>query len=209
VRNEFRLKRPLLRDAGFGLVGAIVGGVITGVLYTPAYGVLGALVFGVVFSMVWRFTRPAEPQHAINPISVLRSDRAAVVYAWLLGAGVGAAFGGFVGFSGTDFSRQLVFDLTPAQQGFLGAAVGTILGGAGLGLMVQATSAWGHFVTARVWLALKGYTPRRLIAFLDDAHRLGVLRVAGAHYQFRHALLQDHLASSVRDLVPENRTSRF
>jgi len=30
-------------------------------------------------------------------------------------------------------------------------------------------------------------------AFLDDACRQGVLRRAGAVYQFRHARLQDHL----------------
>jgi hypothetical protein len=32
--------------------------------------------------------------------------------------------------------------------------------------------------------------------FLDDAHRVGLLRTAGAVYQFRHAELQDHLAKS-------------
>jgi hypothetical protein len=29
---------------------------------------------------------------------------------------------------------------------------------------------------------------------LDDAHRLGLLRVVGQAYQFRHADFQDHLA---------------
>jgi hypothetical protein len=32
------------------------------------------------------------------------------------------------------------------------------------------------------------------MTFLGDAHRRGVLRQAGAVYQFRHARLQDHLA---------------
>jgi hypothetical protein len=32
------------------------------------------------------------------------------------------------------------------------------------------------------------------MTFLDDAHRLGLLRVVGPAYQFRHAELQDHLA---------------
>ncbi|MEV0592861.1 hypothetical protein [Nonomuraea cavernae] len=30
--------------------------------------------------------------------------------------------------------------------------------------------------------------------FLDDAHRVGLLREVGAVYQFRHAKLQDRLA---------------
>lgn len=33
------------------------------------------------------------------------------------------------------------------------------------------------------------------MAFLEDAHRLGLLRVVGSAYQFRHAELQDHLAT--------------
>jgi hypothetical protein len=31
--------------------------------------------------------------------------------------------------------------------------------------------------------------------FLDDAHRLGLLRTVGPIYQFRHADLHDHLAA--------------
>ncbi|MFI6358668.1 hypothetical protein ACIBJF_40075 [Streptomyces sp. NPDC050743] len=34
------------------------------------------------------------------------------------------------------------------------------------------------------------------MAFLDDAHRRGVLRQAGAVYQFRHARLQEQLATT-------------
>ena len=30
--------------------------------------------------------------------------------------------------------------------------------------------------------------------FLEDAHRLGILRQVGAVYRFRHARLQEHLA---------------
>jgi hypothetical protein len=33
------------------------------------------------------------------------------------------------------------------------------------------------------------------MAFLDDAYRRGVLRQTGSAYQFRHARLQEHLAS--------------
>jgi hypothetical protein len=45
-------------------------------------------------------------------------------------------------------------------------------------------------------LALAGALPRRLMPFLDDAHRLGLLRIVGPIYQFRHAELQDHLAAA-------------
>ena len=43
--------------------------------------------------------------------------------------------------------------------------------------------------------ARKGRLPYNLVSFLDDAHRLGLLRAIGPIYQFRHAELHDHLAS--------------
>lgn len=43
-------------------------------------------------------------------------------------------------------------------------------------------------------LAQTDQQPRKLMYFLDDAHRLGLLRTVGPIYQFRHAELQDHLA---------------
>jgi hypothetical protein len=46
----------------------------------------------------------------------------------------------------------------------------------------------------RLWHAHCGRLPLRLMRFLDDAHRRGVLRQVGAVYQFRHARLQDRLA---------------
>ncbi len=36
--------------------------------------------------------------------------------------------------------------------------------------------------------------PWRLMTFLDDAHRRGVLRQSGAYYEFRHVRLLAHLA---------------
>lgn len=55
-------------------------------------------------------------------------------------------------------------------------------------------SVWGRWVQTRLWLARSGSLPWRLIDFLDDAHRRGLLRVVGGVYQFRHRLLHYHLA---------------
>jgi hypothetical protein len=54
--------------------------------------------------------------------------------------------------------------------------------------------AWPAFLVASGWLAVRRCFPWRLMAFLEDAYRLGLLRVVGSAYQFRHAELQDHLA---------------
>ncbi|MEV4313213.1 BTAD domain-containing putative transcriptional regulator [Actinocrispum sp. NPDC049592] len=73
-----------------------------------------------------------------------------------------------------------------------------VLVGALFGLAVAVTfglsRAWGAFVAHRAWLAVTGRMPVRLMRFLDDAHRRGVLRQVGALYQFRHARLQDRLS---------------
>jgi hypothetical protein len=42
--------------------------------------------------------------------------------------------------------------------------------------------------------------PVRFMELFEDARRRGVLREAGPVYQFRYALLQDHLARQARTL---------
>jgi hypothetical protein len=183
----------LIRDVGFGVVGALVGGLIVGLLFDLAYGIAIGLFFGLIFGLVRRFTEPTEPKEPVSPINVLRSDRSTVLYALLLGGFAGALVGAFMGGVIGASDRGLIFELTPGQQGLLGAAVGLLVGAGGLGMMVHATSAWGQFVMARIWLRYKGQTPLRLVTFLRDAHKLGVLRQVGPTYQFRHALLQERL----------------
>ncbi|WP_328425333.1 NACHT domain-containing protein [Streptomyces sp. NBC_00443] len=63
-----------------------------------------------------------------------------------------------------------------------------------LALLGVAGSAWWGFTATRVALALTGRLPWGFAAFLEDAHRRGVLRQAGGVYEFRHARLQDRLA---------------
>lgn len=53
---------------------------------------------------------------------------------------------------------------------------------------------WGLWLQARITLTVGNALPWRLVEFLDDAHRRGVLRRTAKGYQFRHALLQDYLA---------------
>jgi hypothetical protein len=75
-------------------------------------------------------------------------------------------------------------------------AIGGLSGGLSYAF---AFTAWGQWVVlSRVWLPLTGRLPWAMTAFLDDAYRRGVLRQAGAVYQFRHARLQDHLSRGLR-----------
>lgn len=56
-------------------------------------------------------------------------------------------------------------------------------------------AAWPTYGIARTWLALRHRLPWSLMDFLVDAHTRGVLRQAGAVYQFRHIELQHRFAT--------------
>lgn len=105
-----------------------------------------------------------------------------------------------------------------ACGGVLGAAEErldvTVLGAVffgGLGLargLVPENDSWlAHRITFR-YLAVRGDFPKKLMNFLDDAHRIGLLRAFGPVYQFRHAEFQDHLLRSRRDFPPPPYTLR-
>ncbi len=56
-------------------------------------------------------------------------------------------------------------------------------------------TAWPSYMLTAGWLAFHHHLPWSLMSFLSDAHRRGVLRQAGAVYQFRHIELQHRLAN--------------
>ena len=88
-----------------------------------------------------------------------------------------------------------------------GLGAGFVVGFAfGFGLSVRRT-AWPSYMLARGWLAWHGNLPWPLMSFLTDAHQRGILRQAGAVYQFRHIELQHRLAK--RDASGENVNPRL
>jgi hypothetical protein len=64
--------------------------------------------------------------------------------------------------------------------------------------------AWLAYALAIRRLSREGKLPRDLMYFLDDCHRLGLLRAVGPIYQFRHAALRERLAEKYqrRPLTP-------
>ncbi|MEV4252786.1 hypothetical protein AB0J52_06405 [Spirillospora sp. NPDC049652] len=69
-------------------------------------------------------------------------------------------------------------------------------GGLASGLTLSDHRAWPAYLIATWQLARTGLLPRRLMPFLDDCHRIGLLRAVGPVYQFRHADLHDYLATA-------------
>ena len=129
-------------------------------------GALGGLAAGLEGA-------PVDLKKAVGPQAVLARDRGTF---WLVGMLGALAFG-------------------------LGAAVGVrpsvgLAGGLTVGLAAACVQAsWGAFVITKFWLAMRRQIAWPLMGFLDDAHRRGVLRQAGAIYQFRHTEMQHHLAN--------------
>jgi hypothetical protein len=158
----------------FGLVAGLAGGLVGGFAF--------ALVFGLVFGLVeWAKTPLTNDRPQTPAVTFHRDLQLVYFYSLVFGLAFGLVFG-------------LVFGL-----GFLSALKLVVVFGLGFVFGLAAGFIFGlrqssgqHLVTVAV-LSAQQHVPLRLLAFLDDAHRLGILREAGPVYQFRHAKLQDHL----------------
>ncbi|WP_345363609.1 NACHT domain-containing protein [Actinoallomurus liliacearum] len=81
----------------------------------------------------------------------------------------------------------------------LGAAVYPgIVAGLGFGGTILLGSNWGSYMVSHGWYGLTRRLPWRLWTFVEDAHRLGVLRMGGSAYRFRHVRLMEQLSGATR-----------
>ncbi|MEV7192218.1 NACHT domain-containing protein [Streptomyces sp. NPDC093510] len=144
-------------------------------------GVLIALIGGPASGLYRALSTPSDLIRAANPQVTLRTDRMAS----LSRSGVVAVTtGGVCAVLAWVFASQGGLDHVAAQMWVP------------MGTAALALTAWGQLAVARVWLALTGRLPWRIMTFLDEAHRRGVLRQSGAHYEFRHLRMQQRLASA-------------
>jgi hypothetical protein len=150
-----------------------------------AGGVLVGIVDGCVCGVYRALSVPSDVMRAAGPGSSLRTDRTASF-----------TRGGMVALLVAAVCVPVV--TLPGDWGGL-VHIGTQLW-LPLGSAALALSAWGRFTVARAWLAAKGRMPWRLMTFLEDADRRGVLRQSGAGFEFRHQRLRSHLAG--RDTPP-------
>lgn len=167
------------RDRGMVIAfGAVIGpllgsavGLIVGLTVGPATVVHGPRI-GLVTGAV------------VGPIAI-------VCYTATCGWRAGPWFGVIVGLVDWLLSWQLGRVLLgvggQVTSGLLvGLVAGTLYG--------LHKAAWGRYLVARCRLAVRGQLPWRLMSFLEDAHRRGVLRQVGSAYQFRHLRLRQRLA---------------
>ncbi|GAA2827779.1 hypothetical protein GCM10010441_60210 [Kitasatospora paracochleata] len=213
--------RPPLRSVALRLAAVLVSGFVMGVGCAVAMSterslvyhfsitaplametlLVNMLVFGVVFSLagvlafglVAALEVPLDIASAASPATLLAENRTAVGRQILVLAPLLTVTIALVGQLVVDLLQGTVGPLNWGLKGGLG--VGAIGGVGGALAYAVGFTAWGQWlVMVRLWLPLTGRLPWDVVTFLDDAHRRGVLRQAGAVYQFRHQRLQHHLA---------------
>jgi hypothetical protein len=188
------LVRDLGVGSGVGLVFGIVAGLLFGLKVEVMIGLAGGMGAGMVIGLLGGLVKwvgtPSRTGWASTPRSTYKATRALTVIQICVG-GLG---GGLVGVLVPVLVPVLEGRLVPVLTVGLGVGLGVGLVG-GLGLM--SSGAWFSYTLALCRLAATGHLPLQLMDFLDDAHRLGLLRTTGPAYQFRHAELHDHLIRTV------------
>ncbi|QKW37316.1 NACHT domain-containing protein [Actinomadura sp. NAK00032] len=185
---------------------------------------LGAVIACAIAVQHW-LDSPSSRSERSGPVEVLRRDRwSALVGAAVSGAVVaslsmagltaGAVLAWYTmsalsGWSGEPAPRVL---LSATADGFeSGLTTGQtviffgLLPGVVFAILVLLNRAWPRLALARLWLAAQGRFPLRMLEFLEDAVRRGVVRQAGPAYQFQHARLQEWLLNNSQGVAPRAR----
>jgi hypothetical protein len=190
----FRLPRPrelgpvfgfgIAGATGFGLMGWSAGVVAFGTYSSNrelGLGLAGGLVFGWVIGLFSLWATPISSSPSATPGATYRSDRRTSV---ILGITIGLAVG-------------VVFTLAYEPVGGLEAGVAAGIG-FGLAGTFTASFAFGQVPLVKLTELILTCRWRYRVHFhrlLEDACERQVLRQAGTVYQFRHAMLQDRLAT--------------
>jgi DNA-binding SARP family transcriptional activator len=162
---------------------------IRSLLYAIVYGTAGSLELGLMAAL----EAPLDVGSAATPAGLLAINRNTVIRQtqFVMPVITIATAGTYKVLEGS-FFQGLLGPSEVLPWGWL--ARGVECGFTGALSYVLAFTAWGQWVLfTRIALPLTGRLPWNTMAFLEDAYHRGVLRKAGAVYQFRHARLQHHL----------------
>jgi hypothetical protein len=155
-------------------------------VYTLSFMVSLGLFYGVALAFTPGQAAAEFLSGHFDPVPAVVAGLSTALLGYFLLRTAGAAAYGTAGF----FIGGQVF---PTQVG--DAVLAGVVFSLAAGTTVFVARAWGTYTITRLWLALRRQLPLHLMQFLEDAHRRGVLRQAGAVYQFRHARLQERLAT--------------
>ncbi len=191
--------KVLPRSAGLAQ-GLIVAAMLAGLVAVKLWLTSGLSLGFVLLPLTLAYTVsqlvgvPADTEEARSPRVLFRDDRdLAFVRGIIVGTITGTAFGLVVGISFT----------IPAS-----VAMGIGFGFTGW-LLGASKTAWCRLRLAQVWLVYHGVLPLRVMTFLREAERWGVLRQAGARYQFKYEGLQRRLMNGVagKDAITQSKAA--
>lgn len=176
--GRVRVALGLVAALPFGLILGLASGLSGHVVGLPVglmIGLASGLAVGLAFGLAGV---PADLTEVTTPRAILRRDRRVALLLFMLaGVPAGALASIFPLAAGLGLAAEMAVGLT-----------------VGLGFSRYET-AWPSYIQTRGWLALHHRLPWSLMHFLSDAHQRGVLRQAGAVYQFRHIGLQHRLVN--------------
>ncbi|WFE39277.1 NACHT domain-containing protein [Micromonospora sp. WMMD998] len=198
-RLPWRL-RLALAWAAAALTGLVTIGVVRTwqpqvALPKPNGFLMAAAVFGVLAAVnapTW-LVQSVDVSRAVGPAQLMRMDRRA----------------GLIAMVGSRAVHTILIWLFAGPVMLVGYLVHATADTAGTLLFSAFGPASQRFAAVRLSYALRFRLPWRLMPFLIDAHRRGVLRQIGAVYQFRHLRLQNHLAQADADSLVQKRVEQF
>lgn len=139
---------------------------------------------------------------ARTPATVLRADRRLTLFIAGTIAAALCAFTTYALSSSVAGPAGFAMGLAMFPVWAVWVAFGAMTPGAARGR--RTGHAWPGYVLSVAWAAASGRLPWRLMPFLADMHRLGILKQVGAVYQFRHTDVRDILAAtSTRSTRPD------
>lgn len=178
IASRFKIKLILavtfggLAGVGFGLTSGLEIGLAAVLIFGPIFLYAQAIMAGLGRGLAAGLVEAGTPDSS-TPEQLWRGDRNLGFTIWLVS---GSTIGLVAGYSQW-------------------AGVGLVLG-LGSGLWIGLIYSEGlRALLSQTYLWARYRTPANLIHFLEDARERHLLRTVGPVYQFRHATLQDRLAS--------------
>ena len=191
----------------FDLIGLLTGTfaylspALNGPLHSSLVGLVAGIGIGLIRTLTLWVRLPAKPERPSSPLSALRSDRLLAVFDIL-------SITLIVGVIGTVAELVVGNIHSGIGWGIITFVALCLAIGVAASALLWPLNSWASFAFARLMLALRGRIPWRLMRFLQEARQVGVLRQTGTIYQFRHARLQDRLASRYQAPVAIQAQSR-
>ncbi|MEV7908430.1 hypothetical protein AB0P04_43240, partial [Streptomyces anulatus] len=166
---------------GYGLVVGLEGWLLVALVFGLLTGLVFGLVSGFLSGLAEWLEAPAMAEAASTPLSSLQGDRTVnlvrlIALGLVFGLLIGLLFGLMPGLTPEHALGHTLGDVPRLVFGLVTAFGNALLFGLLSALSVGEHHAWVAYLIATHRLAYRRLLPRDLMAFLDDAHRLGLLR---------------------------------